>query len=160
MVAGAGMAMGMLSSWMDNARTSFFTARLEQERIYVTFRRIRQHVASCPFLRTGVACCLPTCAQGSSVPNTGNLDPLLLLIRCCYGVCAFLGFWVLLGVLCIWRRVLALLVHTLHVYRIRATQVCLSMDTPSGRKWRFASYTSNLLEQMYDFPKRTMFHPK
>ena len=33
---------------------------LEQERINVTFRWIKQHVASCPFLRTGVACCLPT----------------------------------------------------------------------------------------------------
>ena len=40
---------------------------LEQERINVTFRWIKQHVASCPFLRTGMACCLPTCAQGSSV---------------------------------------------------------------------------------------------
>ena len=36
----------------------------EQERINVTFRWIRQH--PCSFLRTGVACCLPTCAQGSS----------------------------------------------------------------------------------------------
>ena len=43
---------------------------LEQERIDVTFRCIRQHVASCFFFffqkRTGVACCVPTCAQGSS----------------------------------------------------------------------------------------------
>ena len=43
---------------------------LEQERINVTFRWIKQLVASCPFLRTGVACCLPTCAQGSSVSAT------------------------------------------------------------------------------------------
>ena len=42
----------------------------EQERINVTFRWIKQHVATCPFLRTGVACCLPTCAQGSSVSVT------------------------------------------------------------------------------------------
>ena len=40
---------------------------LEQERINVTFRWIKQHVATCPFLRTGVACCLPACAQGSGV---------------------------------------------------------------------------------------------
>ena len=46
---------------------------LEQERINVTFRWIKQHVASCSFLRTGVACCLPACAQGSSVPVTGTL---------------------------------------------------------------------------------------
>ena len=43
---------------------------LEPERINVTFRWIKHHVASCPFLRTGVACCLPTCAQGSSVSAT------------------------------------------------------------------------------------------
>ena len=36
---------------------------LEQERINVRFRWIRQHTASCP-LRAGVVCCLPTCAQG------------------------------------------------------------------------------------------------
>ena len=42
---------------------------LEQERINVTFRWIKQHVATCP-LRIGVACCLPTCAQGSSVSVT------------------------------------------------------------------------------------------
>ena len=38
---------------------------LEQERINVTFRWIEQHSVSCP-LRTGILCCLPTCAQGSS----------------------------------------------------------------------------------------------
>ena len=42
---------------------------LEQERISVTFRWIRQHTASCP-LRTGEVCCLPTCAQGSSAAVT------------------------------------------------------------------------------------------
>ena len=41
-----------------------------QERTNVTFRWIEQHVVTCPFLRTGVACCLPTCAQGSSVSVT------------------------------------------------------------------------------------------
>ena len=45
----------------------------EQERINVTFRRAKQHVSSCPLLRTGVACCLPTCAQSISVPVMGNL---------------------------------------------------------------------------------------
>ena len=43
---------------------------LEQERMNVTFGWIKQHVASCPFLKTAVACCLPTCAQGSSVSVT------------------------------------------------------------------------------------------
>ena len=37
------------------------------------FRWIKQHASSCPFLKAGTACCLPTCAQGSSVPDTGNL---------------------------------------------------------------------------------------
>ena len=35
---------------------------LEQERINVSFRWIKRHTASCA-LRTGVVCCLPTCAQ-------------------------------------------------------------------------------------------------
>ena len=38
----------------------------DQERINTTFRWVKQHVASCSFLRTGVACCLPTCARGFS----------------------------------------------------------------------------------------------
>ena len=39
----------------------------EQERINGTFRWVKQHVSSCPLFNAGVACCLPTCAQGSSV---------------------------------------------------------------------------------------------
>ena len=38
---------------------------LEQERINVTFCWIRQHTTTSP-LRSGVVCCLPTCAQGLS----------------------------------------------------------------------------------------------
>ena len=33
-------------------------------------------------------------------------------------------------------------------------------DSVNCAKLKFVSYTSNLLEQMYDFRKRTMFHPK
>ena len=44
----------------------------EQERINVTFRWIKQHSFSCP-LRTGIVCCLPTCAQGSSAAVTGEV---------------------------------------------------------------------------------------
>ena len=44
----------------------------EQERINITFRWVKQHVSSCPLFKAGVACCLPTCAQGSSVPVLGN----------------------------------------------------------------------------------------
>ena len=72
---------------------------LEQDRINVTFRWIKQHAPSCSFLRAGVVCCLPTCAQGSSVPVTGMV-----------GDGSFGAFWVLLGALCIWG-VLAWLVY-------------------------------------------------
>ena len=67
---------------------------LEQERIDVTFRWIKQHVATCPFLRTGVACCLPTCAQGCSFLVMGDFG---------VWVGIFSVLWFLLGVLCTWR---------------------------------------------------------
>ena len=78
---------------------------LEQERISVTFRWIKQHSVSSP-LRTGIVCCLPTCAQGSSAAVTGKV-----------GDGAFWALWVLLGVLCIWG-VLALLVFLLMSARL------------------------------------------
>ena len=74
----------------------------EQERINITFRWVKQHVSSCPLFKAGVACCLPTCAQGLSAPvmeNSGN--------------CIFWVFWLLFCVLCAWG-VLALLVSLLH----------------------------------------------
>ena len=61
----------------------------EQERINVTFRWVKQHVSSCPLFKAGVACCLPTCAQGSSVSVTFFLGN---------GVLG--AFWLLLGALC------------------------------------------------------------
>ena len=68
------------------------------ERINVTFRWIKQHASFCPFLKAGVACCLPTCAQGSSVPNTGNLGfglfwalGVLLCVLCTWGVLVLLS---------------------------------------------------------------------
>ena len=73
----------------------------EQERINISFRWVKQHVSSCPLFKAGVACCLPTCAQGSSVPVMENAF---------HGV--FWAFWFLLGALCIWR-VLALQVSLL-----------------------------------------------
>ena len=73
----------------------------EQERINVTFRWIKQHVATCPFLRTGVASCLPTCAQGSSVS-----------VKELVGKGAAWGLLVLLMVLLI-LGVLALLIYPL-----------------------------------------------
>ena len=70
----------------------------EQERINITFRWVKQHVSSCPLFRTGVACCLPTCAQGLSVPVMGNSGNGILG-----------AFWLLFCVLCAWE-VLVLLV--------------------------------------------------
>ena len=88
----------------------------DQEQINVTFRWIKQHVSSCPLFRTGVACCLPTCAQGSSVPVTGNLG--------------FGGFWAsmfVFGALCI-LRVLPLLVYP---------QLCTGL----GSRWCASCWT-------------------
>ena len=44
----------------------------EQERINLTFRWVKQHASSCPLFKAGVACCLPTCAQGCSFPGMGD----------------------------------------------------------------------------------------
>ena len=68
---------------------------LEQERINVTFRWVKQHVSSCPLFMAGVACCLPTCAQGSSVPVMGNV------VLGVFGRCFLVSYWCLvrMGVL-------------------------------------------------------------
>ena len=95
---------------------------LEQERTNVTLWWIKQHVATCPFLRTGVACCLPACAQGSSVSVTELV-----------GKDAAWGLLVVLVVLLI-LGVLALLILPSCVCGTWATQVCLSLDTLFGRR--------------------------
>ena len=64
----------------------------EHDRINITFRWVKQHVSSCPLFKAGVACCLPTCAQGLSVPVMGNTVNGVIW-----------AFWFLLGVLCVWR---------------------------------------------------------
>ena len=56
----------------------------EQERINSAFRWVKQHVSSFPLCKAEVACCLPTCAHGSSVPVMGNT------VFFCFG---FLGFF-------------------------------------------------------------------
>ena len=70
----------------------------EQDRINITFRWVKQHVSSCPLLKAGVACCLPTCAKGSSVPVMRNTVNGVFFFFFFF----FLIFWFLLGVLCIW----------------------------------------------------------
>ena len=79
----------------------------EQDRINISFRWVKQHASSCPLFQAGVACCLPTCAQGSSVPVMVN------------AVCDVFGlFGLLFGALCI-LGVLALLVISLVCTRER-----------------------------------------
>ena len=97
---------------------------LEQERINVTFRWVRQRAASCPLFKAGVACCLPTCAQGSSGPVMGNV-----------GSGVFWVFWLLFSVLCMWR-VLALLVDPLLCTRL-GSRWCASCWTRPlvGGRW-------------------------
>ena len=62
----------------------------EQDRINVTFRWVKQHVSSCPLFKAVVACCLPTCAQGSSVPVMGSaVNGFFLLFGFFLVSCAF-----------------------------------------------------------------------
>ena len=66
----------------------------EQERINLTFRWVKQHASSCPLFKAGVACCLPTCAQGCSFPVMEDFGVW-------FGI--FWVLWILLGVLCTWE---------------------------------------------------------
>ena len=100
----------------------------EQDRINITFRWVKQHVSSCPLFKAGVACCLPTCAQGSSDPVMGNATT--------NGV-----FWGGFGFLCIWR-VLALLVSLLCT-RLGLLRCASCWTCPFGRV-RWGHYLCNL----------------
>ena len=105
----------------------------EQDRINITFLWVKQHVSSCPLFKAGVACCLPTCAKGLSVPvmeNTVN------------GV--FWAFCFLLGVLCIWG-VLVLLVSLLCT-RLGLLRCASCWTRPSGGGRR-RHYLCNLWEE-------------
>ena len=129
----AGLTMVTFLSWMVNARTSSFIGRAlawDQERINTTFRWVKKHVSSCLLLKAGVACCLPTCAQGSLVS---------VMVNASSGI--FWVLWFLLGVLCTWR-VLALLVSLLCT-RLGLLR-CASYWTcpPGGVQWRH--YLCNL----------------
>ena len=92
----------------------------EQERIDITLRWVKQHVSSCPLFKAGVACCLPTCAHGSSVPVMGNVV---------FGLSFFL--------VSSWRFVhmrSTSLAGLPVVYKTKVTRVCLLLDTPFGRR--------------------------
>ena len=91
----------------------------EQDRVNITFRWVKQHVSSCPLLKPGAACCLPTCAKGSSVPvmeNTVN------------GV-----FFFLVSSWCLVHMESSSLV-SLFAHKTWVTLVCLLLDTPFGRR--------------------------
>ena len=92
------------------------------ERINVTFRWVKQHVSSCTLFRAGVACCLPTCAQGFSVPVTRDS---------CVGFGIFWVFWLLLGVFthgdCLFFWLLPVM------YKTWVLLVCLKLGTSFGR---------------------------
>ena len=91
---------------------------LDQDRINVTFRWIRQHAACCLWR----AVCRRVRRVGSSVAVAEFV-----------GNGAIWAFWVLLGALCMWESTSSAS-SPLHVYRTRVTQVCLSLDMPIGRR--------------------------
>ena len=93
----------------------------EQERINVMLRWVKQHVSSCPLLRTRVACCLPTCAQGLSVPVMVNS-----------GIGIFGAFGLLFGAPVHMES--ASFASLPVVYKAWVTLVCLLLDTPFGRR--------------------------
>ena len=96
----------------------------DQERINITFRWVKQHVASCSFLRTGVTCCLPTCARGFSFSDTEIVE-----------IGSFWAFWLLLGTLCI-LGVLVLLVYTLVCTKFGFQRCALYWTRPvGGGRW-------------------------
>ena len=96
----------------------------DQERINITFRWVKQHVASCSFLRTGVACCLPTCARGFSFSDTGIVE-----------IGIFWVFWLLLGTLCI-LGVLVFVVYPLVCTKFGFQRCALYWTRPvGGGRW-------------------------
>ena len=98
----------------------------DQERIKVTFRWIKQHVSTCPLFRRGVACCLPTCAKGLSVPVMGNS-----------GNCVFLGFLASLLCLVFLWEVLVLLVPLLRT-RLGLLRCASCWTRPlGGGRWEY-----------------------
>ena len=123
----AGLANGDILVMDGQCQGEFFHSTdpgREQEWINVTFRWIKQHVSSCPLFKAGVACCLPTCAQGSSVHVMEDFGQIFLF-----------GFLASPGALCI-LGVLVLLVIPLVCTRL-GSQRCASCWTRpvGGGRW-------------------------
>ena len=115
----------------------------EQERINITFRWVKHHVSSCPLLKAGVACCLPTCAKGSSVPVMGNIVNDVSWV-----------WWFLHGVLCIWGA-LVLLVSLLCT-RL-GLHWCASCSTRPLGGGRWGHYLCNLWGEYFKIQKMSAF---
>ena len=88
------LAMVTFSSWMVNVRTSFFTVRIPVcNRSGLTLRSVGSSGILRPVRCVRGVCCLPTCAQGSSVLLQGMLGVVLFwhygcsLESCAYGRC-------------------------------------------------------------------------
>ena len=111
----------------------------EQERINVTFRWVKQQVSSCPLLKAGVACCLPTCAKGSSVPVMGNIVNDVFWV-----------LWFLLGVLCIWG--VLVLLGSLLCTRLGLLRCASCWTRPSGGG-RWGHYLCNLWGEYFKIHK-------
>ena len=94
----------------------------DQERINITFRWVKQHVASCSFLRTGVACCLPTCARGFSFSDTGIVEKGSFFV-----FLASPWYFVDPGGICFCTLPPC-------VYKVWASKMCPLSDTPCGRR--------------------------
>ena len=91
----------------------------DQERIDIKFRWVKQHVATCLFLRTGVACCLPTCAQVFSLSGTELVEKG--------------SFWA--PPLCLVHlEGASFACHPPCVYKVWVSKMCLLLDTPCGRR--------------------------
>ena len=96
----------------------------EQDRINITFRWVKQHVSSCPWLKAGVACCLPTCAKGSSVPVVGNAVLGVFFFFFVF----FVSSW------CLVHMGSSGLSGLLVAPKTWVTLVCLLLDTRFGRR--------------------------
>ena len=94
----------------------------DQERINITFRWVKQHVASCSFLRTGVTCCLPTCARGFSFSDTGIVE-----MGSFWGFLASPWYFVHLGGT-------GFIGLPSCVYKVWVPKMCPLLDTPCGRR--------------------------
>ena len=94
----------------------------DQERINITFRWVKQHVASCSFLRTGVACCLPTCARVFSFSGTEIVE-----IGSFWGFLVSPWYFVHLGGA-------SFASYLPCVYKVWVSKICPLLDTPCGRR--------------------------